>query len=148
MPGKGENMKRMIFSGCIILVLASVAFVTYAEMQKISISKDNLAELKGKWHGTRSPNPGSNFNSDLEFFNDSLPVHVKFTFYNVRKRGKADTTEIHEFKRGKINDKGNLLFERGALKVELSLYKDGDQMKLEGEYFASERHGTISFKKK
>jgi hypothetical protein len=74
-------------------------------------------------------------------------VHGKFIFYNVRKRGKTDTTETHELK-GKINDKGNLLFEGRTLKVELSLHKDNGAMKLEGEYFASERHGTISFKKK
>jgi hypothetical protein len=141
-------MKRMIFSACIILVLASVVFLSYAEMQKIAISKGNVAELKGKWTGTRSPNPGSNFNSDLEIFSDSLPVHGKFTFYNVRKRGKTDTTEIRELKGGKINDKGNLLFQgKASFKVELSLYKDGDKMKLEGEYFSSERHGTISLKK-
>jgi hypothetical protein len=47
----------MIFSGCIVLVLASVVFVSYAEMQKIAISKDNLAELKGQWTGSRSPQP-------------------------------------------------------------------------------------------
>ena len=141
-------MKRMIFSGCIVLVLASVVFVSYAEMQKMAISKDNLAELKGQWTGSRSPNPGSSFNSNFEIFSDSLPVHGKFLFYNVRKRGKADTTEPHEFKNGKINEKGNLLFEGRSMKVELSLYKDGGTMKLEGEYFASERHGTISFKKK
>lgn len=140
-------MKRMIFSGCTILFLASMVFVGYAEMQKIAISKDNLAGLKGKWTGSRSPNPGQSFNSDLEISSDGLPVHGKFIFYNVRKRGKTDTTETHELK-GKINDKGNLLFEGRTLKVELSLHKDNGTTKLEGEYFSSERHGTISLKKK
>jgi hypothetical protein len=140
-------MKRIIFSGGIVLFLALIVIASYAEMQKIAISKGNLTELKGKWTGSRSPTPGQSWNSDLEISSDSLPVHAKFIFYNVRKRGKTDTTETHELK-GKINDKGNLLFEGRTLKVELSLHKDGDKMKLEGEYFASERHGTISFKKK
>jgi hypothetical protein len=141
-------MKRMIFSGCIVFVLASLAFVSYAQMQKIAISKGNLPDLKGNWTGSRSPKPGTNLHTDLEISNDSLPVHGRLTFYDVKKRGKSDT-EIHELKGGKINDKGNLLFEgRASLKLELSLYKEEGAMKLEGQFFASERSGTISLKKR
>ncbi|MBP1699699.1 MAG: hypothetical protein H6Q41_4887 [Deltaproteobacteria bacterium] len=141
-------MKRMIFPGCIVLVLVSLAFVSYGEMQKIAISKGNLADLKGKWTGSRSPKPGTTLSTDLEISKESLPVHAKLIFYNVKKRGKSDT-EIHELKGGKINDKGNLLFEgRASLKLELSLYKEGDRMKLEGQYFSSERGGPISLEKK
>ncbi len=139
----------MIFSGSIILVLVSMVFVSYAEMQKIAISKDNLADLKGKWTGSRSARPGTTLNTDLEISNDSLPVHASLYFTTSEKRGKSDTTEIRELKGGKINDKGNLLFEgRAYMKVELSLYKDDGKMKLEGQFFASERNGTMSFKKK
>lgn len=141
-------MKRMIFPGCIVLVLVSLAFVGYAAMQKIAISEGNLADLKGKWTGSRSPKPGTTLTTDLEISNDSPPVHGKLIFYNVKKRGKSDT-EIHELKDGKINDKGNLLFEgRASLKLELSLYKDEGTMKLEGQFFASERNGTITLKKR
>ena len=141
-------MKRVILSGCFILVVVSMVFMGYAEMQKITISKGNLADLKGSWTGSRSPKPGVSLNTDLEIFNDSLPIRGKLTFYNVKKRGKSDT-EIHDLKDGKINDKGNLLFEgRASLKLELSLYKDEGTIKLEGQFFASERSGTILLKKK
>jgi hypothetical protein len=140
-------MKRMIFPGCIILVLASMVFVSYAEMQKIAITKDNLADLKGKWVGSRNLGPGKDINTDLEISNDTLPLQCKFTFYNVRKKGKSDTTEIKDVK-GKINDQGNLFVTGPDNEVELSLYKDGDKMKLEGTYHWFGPSGKMSFKKK
>jgi len=140
-------MKRMIFSGCIILVLASMVFVSYAEMQKIALSQGNLADLKGKWVGSRTIGPGTLKNTDLEISNDSLPVQVKLIFYNVRRPGKMDTTEIRDFK-GKINDQGNLFHKGPDNEVELSLYKDDGKMKLEGTFFWFGSKGTMSFKKK
>ena len=140
-------MKRMIFSGCIILVLASMVFVSYAEMQKIALSQGNLADLKGKWVGSRTLGPGTVKNTDLEISNDSLPVQVKLIFYNVRRPGKMDTTEIRDFK-GKINDQGNLFHKGPDNEVELSLYKDDGKMKLEGTFFWFGSKGTMSFKKK
>ncbi len=47
-------MKRLIFSGSIMLLLASMAIVSYAAWQKIAISQSNLADLKGKWVGSRN----------------------------------------------------------------------------------------------
>ena len=139
-------MKRMIFSGCIILVLASMVFVSYAEMQKIALSQANLADLKGKWVGRRTIGPGQK-NTDLEISNDSLPVQVKLIFYDVKKAGKATTTEIKDFK-GKINDQGNLFHKGPDNEVELSLYKDDGKMKLEGTFYWFGSKGTMSFKKK
>lgn len=141
-------MKRMIFSGCIILVLTSMVFVGYAEMQKIAISKDNLADLKGKWTGSRDAGGRIGINTDLEILNDSLPVQGKLIFYNVRKAGgKSDTTETRDFK-AKINDQGNLFFKGPNNEVELSLYKDDGKMKLEGNFYWTGSRGTMSFKKK
>ena len=140
-------MKRIIFSGCIILLLVSIVFVGYAEMQKIAISKDNLADLKGKWVGSRSGRTGTSLNTDLEISNDSLPVEGKITFYDVQRPGKARTTETTDFK-GKINDQGNLFFKGPNNEVELSLYKDDGKMKLEGNFYWFGSKGTMSFKKK
>jgi hypothetical protein len=137
----------MIFSGCIILVLASMVFVSYAEMQKIALSQANLADLKGKWVGSRTIGPGTAKNTDLEISNDSLPVQVKLIFYDVKKAGKATTTEIKDFK-GKINDQGNLFHKGPDNEVELSLYKDDGKMKLEGTFYWFGSKGTMSFKKK
>jgi len=141
-----DDMKRMIFSGCIILVLALMVFVSYAEMQKIAMSEGYLLVLKGKWTGTRSLNLGTNLKTDLEIFSDRFPLNGKLIFYNERKQGQ--TTQTHALIGGEINNKGNLLFGAGVFKVELSLYKDGEKMTLMGKYFTSERSGTISLKKK
>jgi hypothetical protein len=140
-------MKRAMFSGCIILVLASMVFVSYAEMQKIALSQANLADLKGKWVGSRTTGPGTVKNTDLEILNDSLPVQVKLIFYDVKKAGKSYKTEIKDFK-GKINDQGNLFHKGPDNEVELSLYKDDGKMKLEGTFFWFGSKGTMSFKKK
>ena len=140
-------MKRMIFSGGIILVLATMVLVSYAEMQKVALSEGNLADLKGKWVGSRNTAGRMGINTDLEISNDSLPVQGKLTFYNVRKAGgKSDTTEIRDFK-GKINDQGNLFFKGPNNEVELSLYKDDGKMKLEGNFYWFGSSGTMSFKK-
>ena len=139
-------MKRMIFSWCIILVLASMVFVSYAKMEKTAISEGNLADLKGKWVGSRTVGMMTS-NTDLEISNDSLPVQVKLIFYDVKKARKATTTEIKDFK-GKINDQGNLFHKGPDNEVELSLYKDDGKMKLEGTFYWFGSKGTMSFEKK
>ena len=142
-------MKRMIFSGCIVLVLASMVFVSYAEMQKVALSKDNLADLKGKWTGSRTVPGRIGLGTDLEISNDSLPLEVKLTFYRARKKGRGagdEETQIHNFK-AKINDQGNLFFKGSNSELELSLYKDNGNMKLEGDFYWSGSKGTMSFKK-
>ncbi len=75
-------MRNMSLLGSIILFLASMVFVSYAEIQKIAISESNLADLKGKWVGSRNPGTGERLNTDLEIFNDSLPLQCKFTLYD------------------------------------------------------------------
>ena len=143
-------MKRIvIFSGCIILVLASIVFMSYGEMQKIAISIANLSGLKGNWVGSRTTGPGESRNTDLEISNDSLPLQCKFTLYdfeNIQGRGKTKT--LDRDLKGKINEEGNLFVEAGNVTVELSLYDDGGKKKLEGNYFWGGRKGTMSFKKK
>lgn len=143
-------MKRMmIFSGCIILVLASIVLMSYGEMQNIAISQANLSDLKGNWVGSRTTGSGDQRNTDLTISNDSLPLQCKFTLYdfeNIQGRGKTKTLD-RDFK-GKINDQGNLFVEGSNVNVELSLYDDGGKKKLEGNYFWAGRKGTMSFKKK
>lgn len=140
-------MKRIIIPWGVILLIISMALVSYAKMEKVAISKDNLADLKGHWTGDRSVGPGNTRNSDLEIPNDSLPVQGKFVFYDVRSPGRASRTVTLDFK-GKINQQGNLLFVGPDTEIELSLYKDDGKMKLEGNYFWYGARGTMSFKKK
>ncbi len=140
-------MKRMIISGCIILVLASMVFVSYAKTEKISISGGNLADLKGKWIGSRTMGTEVK-NTDLEILNESVPVQGKFIFYDVKRAGGQTFTNTVDFPNGKINDRGNLLFTGSNIELELSLYKDDGKMKLEGNFFWTGVRGTMSFKKK
>jgi hypothetical protein len=143
-------MKRMIFSWGVILVILSVALVSYAKWEKIAISKGNLAELKGEWIGSRTIGPGMVKNTDLEILNDTLPVQSKFTLYDMQKLagGQRPETGIIDFKNGKINDQGNLLITGNNIEVELSLFEDDGKKKLEGNYFWKGTKGTMSFKKK
>jgi len=141
-------MSRMVLLWSVILLIISVAFLSYAKMEKTAISKDNLADLKGNWIGSRIVGPGTQLNTDFEISNDGLPVQGKFIFYDVKRAAKASTTQIIDFKNGKINDQGNLLIIGSNIEVELSLYKDDGKMKLEGNYFWMGVKGTLSFKKK
>ncbi len=141
-------MRRTALSWGVILLIISLALVSYAKMEKIAISKDNLADLKGNWIGSRMVGPGTRLNTDFEISNDSLPIQGKFIFYDVKRSGKASTTQIIDFKNGKINNEGNLLILGSNIEVDLSLYKDDGKMKLEGNYFWMGVKGTLSFKKK
>ena len=141
-------MKRMIFQWGVILLLISMALVSYAKMQKIAISQGNLAELKGKWIGSRIVGTSRQVNTDFEISNDSLPVQGKFIFYDVMRSGSRGETEIIDFKNGKINDQGNLFIKGSNIEVELSLYNDDGKKKLEGNFFWTGAKGTMSFKKK
>ena len=140
-------MKRIIFPWGVILLIISMALVSYAKMEKIAISKDNLVDLKGKWVGSRSMGVGTVLNTDMEISNDTLPVQGKFIFYDIQRSGRRGETEIKDFQ-GKINDQGNLVITGSNVEVELSLYKDGGKMKLEGTLFWTGAKGTLSFKKK
>jgi hypothetical protein len=142
-------MKRIFFPWGIILVILSVALMSYAKWEKIAISKGNLAELKGEWIGSRTIGPGRDFNTDLEILNDTLPVQSKFILYDVTRPGRQrGETVITDFKNGKINDQGNLLITGNNIEVELSLFEDDGKKKLEGNYFWKGNKGTMSFKKK
>jgi hypothetical protein len=141
-------MRKIVFPWGVILLTISIALVSYAEMEKIAISEGNLADLKGKWTGSRTLGMGIQRNTDFEISNDSLPVQGKFIFYDFMRSGRRGETEIIDFKNGKINDQGNLLIVGSNMEVELSLYKDDGKMKLEGNFFWTGAKGTMSFKKK
>ena len=140
-------MKRIIFPWGVILLIISIALVSYAKMEKIAVSESNLADLKGKWTGSRTVSTTQVKNTDLEITNDSLPLECKLTNYDVTFGGRSATTVSVDFK-GRINDQGNLLLRGPEIEVELSLYKDDGKMKLEGNYFWKGVRGTMSLKKK
>jgi hypothetical protein len=144
-------MKRMIFSGCIILIFASMVLVSYGAMTREPISTENLPDLKGKWEGWRTPlqrGTTQSYRTDLEIYNDTLPLKGKVTFYDVERKDKLGGTIFNKFNTGQINNEGDFVIESGEHTYNLSLYKDKGEMKLEGKYDFRQTRGTISLKKK
>jgi hypothetical protein len=141
-------MKRVILPGGVIVLIISLALGCYAKMEKTAISVGNLADLKGKWVGSRTVRMNT-LNTDLEISNDSLPVQGKVIFYQVGRPGVTSMRQIFNFKDGEVNDKGNLLITSSPVELELSLYKDAGKMKLEGDFTSMGGvRGTMSFEKK
>ena len=93
-------MRRKTLSWGVLLLIISVALVSYAKMEKIAILKDNLADLKGNWIGSRTIATGERLNTDFEISSDGLPVQGKLIFYDIRRRGKTGTTRVIDFKKG------------------------------------------------
>lgn len=142
-------MKRMISPGCAILIFASMVLVSYAAMTREPISTSNLSDLKGKWEGWRSSPTGSlNLRTELEIYNDTLPLKGKLTFHDVLRKGMTRGTHTGDFTRGIINKEGNFYLKEGENYYELSLYKGDGKMKLEGEYYFFGAKGTISLNRK
>ena len=140
-------MRRTILGWGIILLIISMAVISYAGTEKVAISKENAVDLKGNWTGDRSVGPCDRRNTSLEISSESLPVEGKFIFNEVKRPGGAIATVPVPFK-AKINEQGNLLIVGGNTEIELSLYKDGGKMKLEGNFFWYGEKGNMSLKKK
>jgi len=118
-------MKKILFGGFFILIIL-VGLVSYAAMTKETISEGNLSDLKGKWEGWRTLT-GGDFRTELEIDNDTLPLKGKFTFHDVRRKGKMSGTNTMDFENGKIKD-NNFYVKRGENEIELSLHKGDGKM--------------------
>lgn len=145
-------MKKINIILCCFVFIILMLFVGEGAAQSQPISQSDLPDLKGKWKGERSsPTGGDRPNTDLEITNDTLPIECILTFYDVKSSGTGSRgesrTETRKFK-AKINEKGNLYSKWGNFEMELSLYKSGGKMKLEGDFFWGGAKGTISVKKK
>ena len=147
---KEENgMKRIVFWGIFIQVFILMGLVSYAAMTREPISKGNLCDLKGKWEGWRTVGVGGSHNArtELEIYNDTLPLKGKFLFEQIKRQDRGGGTGTMEFKAGKIEN-GNFYLKAGQNYWELSLHKDDGKMKLEGDFYFRGAKGTMSLKKK
>jgi len=113
-------------------------------MSREPISEGNLSYLTGKWEGRRYVK-GYNFRTELEIYNDTLPLKGKFIFHEVKR--KTGGTYTVEFMHGMIKD-SNFYLKRGQNYFELSLHKGDGKMKLEGDFFSEGYEGTITLYKK
>ncbi|MBS3919509.1 MAG: hypothetical protein KG012_11555 [Deltaproteobacteria bacterium] len=141
-------MKKIVFWGVFIQIFILIGLVSYAAMTKEPISEGNLSDLKGKWEGWRTLTRGD-YRTELEIYNDTLPLKGKIIFHDVDRRGKMSGTNDVGFEQGKIRDNNFYLkWAGGKGEVDLSLYKDGGKMKLEGDCYLWGSRGTMSLKKK
>ena len=142
-------MKKVIFSGCIILIFVSMVLMSYAAMKKEPISSSNFSDLKGKWEGWRTGGVSAqNLRTELEIYNDTPPFKGKLTFHDVQRRGMMSGTHTTDFSQGTINDEGNLILKSGQNVFEFSLYRDERKMKLEGDFYFMGFKGTMTLNKK
>jgi hypothetical protein len=140
-------MKKIVFGGVFILIIL-IGLVSYAAMTKEPIAEGNLSDLKGKWDGWRTLMQGGDFRTELEIFNDTLPLKGKFIFHSVERRGKMSGTNDMEFKQGKIKDNNFYLKWGGNNEVDLSLHKGDGKMKLDGDFYFAGNKGTMILNKK
>ena len=136
-------MKKIVW-GVFIQLLICIAFASCASMPIEPISKGNLSDLRGKWEGLRTLTGGT-FRTEMEIYNDTLPLKGKFIFHDVKR--KTGGTYTWEFMQGMIKD-SNLYITRGKSYYELSLHKGDGKMKLQGDFFAEGYNGTITLYKK
>ena len=139
-------MKKIVFGGVFIQICILIALVSSASMTKEPISEGNLSDLSGKWAGWRAVS-GGNYRTEMEIYNDTLPLKGKFIFYDLQKRKKYGGTFVLKFKQGMIKD-NKFYLKQGQDYFELSLHKGDGKMKLEGNFFSMGYNGTITLYKK
>jgi hypothetical protein len=136
-------MKKIV-GRVLIQLLIAIALASCASMPREPISEGNLSDLRGEWKGSRTVRQGT-FRTEMEIYNESLPLKGKFIFHEVKR--KTGGTYTLEFMQGMIKE-SNLYVTRGQNYFELSLHKGDGKMKLEGDFFAEGIEGTITLYKK
>jgi len=136
-------MKKIVW-GVFIQFFILIALASAASMAIEPISEGNISDLTGKWEGKRYTKKGT-FRTEMEIYNDTLPLKGKFIWHDVKRKGGG--TYTWDFMQGMIKD-GKFYVKRGQNHFELSLHKGDEKMKLEGVYFTDGHEGTITLYKK
>jgi hypothetical protein len=114
------------------------------------IASSDLPDLKGKWEGTREIVIGFTrtfYYTEMEIFNDTLPVKGKVVIYIEEPRGIEPRT--YPFEDGEIDPDGNLIIklpENNLMK--LSLYSGETKKTLYGNFSHGRQLGKIVLHKK
>lgn len=125
-----------------------MVLVSYAAMEKEPLSTNNLSDLKGKWEGWRSLGGTHNSRTELDIYNDTLPLKGKLTFHDVKRAGAMHGIQTTDFNQGTINNEGNFYLKWGQNYFELSLYKGDGGKKLDGDFYFMGAKGTMTLNKK
>jgi hypothetical protein len=125
----------------VIMILLLGGFAT-AKTPVTPITNNDLTDLKGEWTGERLGKMGI-LRTDLTIDNDMIPLRGAIILYFLRGNSKT-----FDFNNGRIED-GRLIIYREdiGLKLDLSLRKGDDQMKLEGNIMFEGYDVNVFFKK-
>jgi hypothetical protein len=140
-------MKRIVFWGVFIQVFILMGLASYAAMKREPISEGNLSDLKGKWEGVRTVARTHNMRTELEIYNDTLPLKGKFIFHEIKMQNRPVGTDTMQFDGGRIKN-DNFYLKGGQNYWELSLHKGDGKMKLEGDFYFRGVRGTMTLNKK
>ena len=115
---------------------------------KIPILSNDLSLFKGTWEGVRQVTYVRGPTNDLtilEIFNDTIPLKGKIVIFY---QGASDIRE-YPFENGQITPDGNLAIQLAEdTRVNLSLYKQGEKLKLLGNYSVKLQEGKLELYKK
>jgi len=132
----------------LVFLLAFLIGACATASTKAIISQSDLSLLKGKWEGSRDislAHARTIDSAEMEIFNDSTPLKGKLTIYFLA----GSDTRRHSFENGLIDADGNLSIELTEInKIKLSLYREGEKIKLDGYYWHRDNMGRIIFYKK
>lgn len=116
--------------------------------QRVTMTPNDLSLLKGEWEGSRDIRLAHARTIDLtemEIFNDSVPLKGKLL---VALLAGADIRS-HSFENGIIDPEGNLSIQLTEIaKINLSLYKQGKSLLLDGYYWHRDNQGRLTLYKK
>jgi hypothetical protein len=106
-------MKKILCVLAIVLIIASVAVAA----QKVKMTADDLAGVKGTWQGIIGFGIGdaATSNVTLEILNDTVPVKAKLTVRSFPKEisaqlGVQEGSNVFESDDGQITTQGTLIF--------------------------------------
>jgi hypothetical protein len=109
----------------------------------------DLPSLKGKWVGRtifgsfESSAGGQETPTELEIYNDTLPIEGTITFLTLPryiwddlppgiKGGPTGQGAVIPFKKGRLSNKGYFALISGENSLTLNLYNEGGKLRLEG----------------
>ncbi len=139
-------MKRITF--LLGLFVGAILLSACASVPKTVMSPNDVSMLKGQWEGQRDMIWGRYRSFDhtvLEIYNDSIPLKGKIS---IAFMDGTDPRE-YSFENGVIDPQGNLSVQlEKDVKFVLSLYREENRSKMDGNYTHRGNEGRLTLYKK
>ncbi len=132
-----------------VLIVTAFILASCATVPKIPLSPTDLSFLKGKWEGQRDMVWGRYRSYDptvLEIYNDSVPLRGRIDIAFM----EGSDPRVYMFENGTIDPNGNLSvqLEKDVNSFMLSLYREKEGLKLDGNYRHRSNEGRLTLHKK